>query len=210
MPARPPAQYVSKMVVSGTAGTTNWANVYYFQTPGHALTVADYTFIYAYIETDLLRPYIHNMDVLHTVTGVDFQDLTSSSGASYFVNPNVIGTNAGTALPASCCVLISHAIARRFRGGHPRHYLPFGQNTDTVDNVNWTNTFLTNVQNDMNDFFTQVHLALVADTGSGEMGSLSYYSALAPRVTPEFDPFLSSAVKPRVCSQRRRLGKIGG
>jgi hypothetical protein len=205
MPARPNAVGVTKLAFSGTAQGTNWANIFYFQTP-HPGTIADYTFVQATASAATLRPWIHNMPTTSFLEQITYEDLSSSSGASLtFPGLHLAGTNAGTPLPANNAVLVSHKIARRYRGGHPRHYMPFGQNTDTSDSQHWTNTFITNVQNDMVAFIAAVNAAIITNWGSGEMGNLSYFTALAPRAVPVFDPFLSTTTSPLVASQRKRL-----
>lgn len=210
MPARPDADHVIQMVVSGTSQSGIWANIWYMKYGGGPASVADLTDIYTFASAQILRPWIHNMGTNCNVTLVKFTDLTSTSGAQYENTTVSAGTNSGNTQPASACVLVKHSILRRYRGGHPRHYLPFGVQNDFANNISWTTGFLANCLNDIQAMITMLNSFAAGSITSLEVGNLSYVSGGAERATPVFDPFINTAVATRICSQRRRLGKVGG
>jgi len=69
-------------------------------------------------------------------------DLASSSGFQGGNNPNTIGTRAGGFIGAGMATLVNHAIVRRYRGGKPRTYLPFGVTTDLNGMSAWAAAYV--------------------------------------------------------------------
>ena len=84
------------------------------------------------------------------LTSVVTQDLASNTGAQGVDSTVVAGTYAGSVLPAGTAVLINHSIARRYRGGKPRTYLPAGSAAALSGPSNWTATFQNGVTANFN------------------------------------------------------------
>jgi hypothetical protein len=154
------------------------------------------------------------------LTGVTVQDLTSATaGAGESLGAHT-GTRSGGPLPAAACVLINQPIARRYRGGKPRTYWPFGAAGDVASTQDWVSGSLT-------DFTAAIQLQLdvilaIVESGTtiSDWVSISYYegftavlnpitgrtrdvpkvrtAAIAPDVINTF------LVNPKVASQRRR------
>jgi hypothetical protein len=80
----------------------------------------------------------HNGYNLATLTATD---LNSDTGAVAVTNPVANGTSASNfPLDASVCWLINHKIGRRYRGGHPRTYLPGPRIEDLQNGISWLTT----------------------------------------------------------------------
>jgi hypothetical protein len=146
-------------------------------------------------------------------------DLGSAAGTQGLDGTAVSGTEAGSCPVASMCVLINHKIARRYRGGKPRTYLPFGLGGDLTDPQTWSSTYVTNVQTGWTAFLAAINgHAFGALTTNGHV-AVSYYQPGGqwnivnnrPKYTPHIrttavvDPILNSVVNSRPANQRRRL-----
>lgn len=78
-----------------------------------------------------------------SLTSTKVLDLSSATGAQGVDTTSISGTRAGTGLPAGVCTIINLGIARRYRGGKPRIYLPFGVAGDLATLGHWTPAFVT-------------------------------------------------------------------
>lgn len=149
-------------------------------------------------------------------------DLSSSSGA-VGINPgSIAGTRSGTHLTGTECTLVSYSIARRFRGGHPRSYWPFGVAGDLQDEQHWSSAYVATAQTAIDND----NAALIAAvwSGGGSLGpvNVSFYSGFTNftgptgrmrprsnvRLAPLVDPILGLTVQVGIASQRKRLLRL--
>jgi hypothetical protein len=153
-----------------------------------------------------------------TLTSVEGIDLSSSTGAESVNVTSHAGTRVGEALPASNCVLVNSHVARRYRGGHPRAYLPAGVAADLGSPQTWDTSYLTDVTNGFADLVLDLQNSLATWSTTKEHVNISYYHLVnvAPigslplwksvlRDTPVIDVVTSSQANPVVGTQRRRL-----
>jgi hypothetical protein len=130
-----------------------------------------------------------------------------------------VGTASGATLPAQICTVISYRIARRYRGGHPRGYWPFGAQTGLVDAGHWTSGYASAVDTQIAAFFTAVQAAGWAGAGTLSHVSLSYFSGFTVitspttgrarnvptvRSSPLIDPVVTLKTQTSIGTQRRR------
>ena len=219
MPPLPSPGMVVKMVLQYHQDDGAAENIFHFQytNPSQA-TSANMGGLWAFMETDFLAAYVGASLAAVTMDKVTLTDLSSSSGAEYTTTPSFTGTNTGSVLPASAAVCVQHVIARRYRGGHPRTYMMVGSASDfaTSSVKDWQASFLTNIQNGWNSFNALFPFSTAG--GIWSRCNVSYYETVIVggvptrqvRATPLVDTIESDIAKVRVCSQRRRLGKIGG
>lgn len=149
----------------------------------------------------------------------DVQDLASSSGASGTNVTSSAGTRTGNPNAAGVAVLLNYAIARRYRGGKPRVYLPALNASDLSNEQTWNGGQLANVVTAWN----AVIAAIIGAPWSGATISghvnVSYYEGFSsyqnpvtlrwknvnkPRSTPITDPILGVTGNVAPASQRRR------
>jgi hypothetical protein len=160
------------------------------------------------------------LNIQSYIRGVDFVDLSSVDGASgTALGAPTVGTRTGNYLPAGAAVLVNHTIARRYRGGKPRSYLPLFTAPDMNGPSKWDVTAQANLQTAFRAFQTDV--AAISELGTALAGpiSISYFNGYAAprprsnghlmypsarRPTPHVDPILSSSVNSKPGSQRRR------
>jgi hypothetical protein len=217
MPPLPSPGQVVKLVMSWQNNDVSAENIFHFSYTGSGTlslgeleTFADDTSM----GPNFLAPWVGASVDTVMLTGRFFTDLSSDTGVTYGDTPSFTGTNTGEALPASTAVCVSHEIARRYRGGHPRTYMMVGSAGDFVDfsNKNWQTAFLANIQAGWNTWQSAFPKTLGARTWNP--CNVSYYETVGGvrtiRATPLVDPIISQIARVRMCTQRRRLGKVGG
>lgn len=212
MPPLPVVPQVCKLEVKGTYHDTQWVNIYYVQYSGTAPSSSDLNNYLIAIATPIETAYEAEMSVDNELTEYVITDLTSSTGATSSLARSAFGSRSGDFNPASVAVVISNHINRRYRGGHPRKYLSWGTSGTFASGStkDWDSAFIT----DCEAKYTAMLAGIVGVTEGGTTFSVnvsvSYRNAGAVRVTAVVDPIVSSSMATRVCSQRRRLGKVGG
>lgn len=149
---------------------------------------------------------------------VDVLDIASDSGLSGQWTGSDSGSRSGAFLPDSVAFNIEFGIARRYRGGKPRIFFPFGVQGDLHDQSNWLNTFTPTVQTNVEAFFTACQALSSGSTSIANHVNLSYYKGftnfLGPsgreravptyRATALSDVIVGYSAKQLVGSQRRR------
>lgn len=136
----------------------------------------------------------------------DWSSNTGLQSSSVGAFTPVAGAGGAVANPPQVCALISYQIALRYRGGHPRTYLPWvannvigGTNHDTI-----SSGALTAMTTAMNHYIT-------AMTGSSILGGQTpviFLGKNAP-ATPRIFPFATFTMQPIVATQRRRVRHVG-
>src|SRR5262245_23053982 len=140
------------------------------------------------------------------LTEVICQDLASDMGQQGNAVVNHVGTRAGALIPVNVACVLSWHIARRYRGGHPRSYAPFGVGADVSAGHLWNTGAQQAFQSGANAFLTAMN-AITIGGSSYFLINVSYHTAHALRPVPTRDPILSVSVDDRIDTQRRRLGK---
>lgn len=147
------------------------------------------------------------------------QDLASLSGADGLYEAITNGSGSSEVMPAGVAVLINHKIARRYRGGKPRSYLPFfGANDNSEDGL-WLGTSISALQSDWNAYIAAIKAITAGATVISRFVNVSYYAGsvgsvidsgkrgkttLTLRAAPVVDEIISSLVNQHPSSQRRR------
>lgn len=154
-----------------------------------------------------------------TLATTECTDLSSSSGALASHSAGIAGTRGGTFMNVGACVVMDYTIGRRYRGGKPRGYWPFGNTADTTGDQVWSGTAISAFQTGVNSFFT----SLLAYGGAGitldNQVNVSYYTGFTnytgsggrakvrsnQRTTPVVDIVTGHIARATIGSQRRRL-----
>lgn len=149
-------------------------------------------------------------------------DLSSATAAQAEFSALTVGTRAGSDLPADASAVSSYEIGRRYRGGHPRGYWPFGTSVDTLTEQEWRTTSVTAFYNAVTDYMASVVAAGWALAGTLTHVNVSYFAGftvqISPgtgrarnvptkRAAPVINPVLAVVLRQRIGSQRRRLGR---
>ena len=152
------------------------------------------------------------------LTEVDVLDIATNSGLSGQWSGDDAGSNTGTAVPAQVATNIEFDIARRYRGGKPRMFLPPGATGDTVDAGHWSTTFIGLVNTGVAAFFSEIEALSIGAVGALTHVNLSYYhgftnvtnSSGRTRAAPKYrdvamvDAVSGYACKAQLGSQKRR------
>lgn len=206
-PKPPPPPGTARVAISGTCQGHAWTQVFYLQLTGSAITVNDLQTLANDIEGFYSTNLAASMPSVWALTDIKIVYIPSAgSEVVYEGTYSLVGTNAGTIVDnAASCLVIRWAISAYYRGGHPRTYMP-GVMTSLVtngSNIDPTNgsAFATKynaIRNGINATTTTNITAVV-------MGTVSFQSGNAWRVTPVFRPFTSVSYNPKLGSQRRRI-----
>jgi hypothetical protein len=114
---------------------------------------------------------------------VDVIDITTETGLSGQDSTVVPGTRLGVPVAYQVAFNVEYGIARRYRGGKPRSYWPFGSNDDLLDYSHWTQALHDAVQTGVTAFFAQVAASSITGLGTVKHINLSYYKGYEPRTT---------------------------
>jgi hypothetical protein len=160
------------------------------------------------------------MDTETTLTEVGVTDLTSPTSAFGSAPFTAVGTRTGGILPASTCVLVNLPISRRYRGGKPRAYFPWGTATDLLTPQQWVAASVTNFTFALQSFLTAVVGHTEGTTVVGDVVNISYYEGFTVVTNPITgrarnvakprtvaiapDPVLDFTINTKPGNQRRR------
>lgn len=149
---------------------------------------------------------------------VDVLDIATATGLSGQWTGSHSGSRSGTPLPVQCASGVEFGIARRYRGGKPRVYLPPGNQSDLLDEATWQSSYLTDVNSGVAAFIAAIEALSIGAMGALNHVVLSYYhgftnitnSSGRERAVPTYrdaalhDNVTGYAAKKVVSSQKRR------
>src|SRR6266581_6098019 len=145
MPALPDVDKVIRIDMKFTISEDLGAKVRFFKRyAGTAPSNADL----AEFATDVVELWSSSGLKAHTpsacsLTSVECTDLSSSTAAFGADTSVTAGTETDSPLSAADCLVVSHKVGRRFRGGHSRNYWFLGASNDTADRQTWSDAFVT-------------------------------------------------------------------
>ncbi len=206
MPPLPDAAAIVRVRVVGTVNGAPFNNLFHLQYSGSAPSVANLNSVC----TDVLTAWQTNFKSLCpssvVLASADAQDLTNSSAASGTATDTTAGTRSGTAMPNSVAMCITWKINNRYRGGHPRTYLPAGVIADVTGGNRWADAFVTAADTAAAAFLVAMN-AISVGGSTYKMVCLSYRRNKVALVPPVPYTIQSSLVDHRPDTQRRRLGR---
>lgn len=206
MPPLPAVTDVIKYTQLWTVGANAKASsIFHFKYSGGPPNASDCTALAATFQAAMVTQFKPLMGANYWVGLGTVLDLNSNTGAAGTGGTATQGTRTGAALSGQNCCVITHQIARRYRGGKPRSYFPIGNETDVNTVGTWGATFVAAVQSAINAWVVDALAASSGSTTITQYGSVSYYLNKALRATPEWDPILESLVRQRFGTQRRRI-----
>jgi hypothetical protein len=220
MPALPDAPNVLRVAYAFTVGTDLAAGCReFFQYTGAAPSAPDLVTLAAAIGASAVTNLIPLMQADTSLDTITLTDLTSPTSAEGFALIAADGTRAGGQLPANAAVLQSLEILRRYRGGHPRTYWPFGTDDDIATRQTWVGGSVTEFVDGLAAHFATWSVELPAGMATVTPVNVSYYHGFEVitgstgrarnvplvRAAPIIDVVVSSIVRPNIASQRRRL-----
>jgi hypothetical protein len=153
-----------------------------------------------------------------TLTNVVLTDLTSATAAQANDATARVGTNGTSPAPLGAAIIIKRRIARRYRGGHSKVYIPGASIVSMGTNNQWVGASLTAFLAAWNNLISDILTAVPVAAAPAFEVSVSYFQGfhnvtfpsgrIRPvptlRGSPLIDLVLGHAVNPVVASQRRR------
>lgn len=215
MPPLPVVPGVIKLVFSGTIGPYNWANVLHMQYTGGPPNVADLdtfcTAMAGYWNTNLAGEFPSTV----ILTQVQATDLASTSGAQGTAAVSHAGGASGGLVGGQAAFLVDYPSSFRYRGGHPRTYLPPSTTTYLQDSAHWTSASASGMQTNWRLVLGYLYTLSYSSFSCAGQCAVSYVSKVinpvAPyrRTTPLVMPIAQNTcnVKTELGSQRRRIGR---
>jgi hypothetical protein len=222
MPALPPVAKVVQYTFGIKDHTTNRVDINrmhfsYTGTPPTSLQLSSHNTTVLTAFASAVTPSLGNNK---TVVSLDTADLSSPTSGMASSLTAVDGALSGAPLPASTCLLLSGQIGRRYRGGHPRLYMPLGVAASiTADNL-WDPTFVATFITAWDGFVTAVEGAGWAGAGTLNACNVSYYQGWTnlttvggrnynvPKVRvagPVVDAIISFLARAAIAEIRKRL-----
>jgi hypothetical protein len=153
-----------------------------------------------------------------SIAEVDVLDIASYSGSSGQSTQTETGQISGTPIPAQSCVNIEFGIARRYRGGKPRMFMPGPTDAYLANSSTFTTAYIDSINTGMSDFMSLIASVPVGNMGSLQHVNISFYQGFKnvtntsgrTRAAPTYrtvalvDPVESYITKQVLGSQRRR------
>lgn len=151
-------------------------NRFYIGYGGSAPTAGNCTTIAGDIATAWSAHLAGLMPMEWSLTEVDVLDITSLTGSSGQWTGTEAGTDSGTAYPSQIATNVEFDIARRYRGGKPRLFLPGGTQSNALDAGHWSSAFVTSVNTAVAAFFAAIEALTVGATAPLTHVNVSYYA----------------------------------
>jgi hypothetical protein len=117
--------------------------------------------------------------------------------------PGLIDTGA---VPLNVALVASLHTGERYRGGKSRIYVAGCPDAARVDLRQWTNDFVSAMQDGINAVISGINGATSGPFTSVTAGVWHKFSGGAALAPPVFAPYESASIQRRLCTQRRRLG----
>jgi hypothetical protein len=207
MPQLPDAIGCLKVLIKGTNNGNPWLNsLHYMGVTG----VPDNAALTTLAATVASAWTAHIAPIMATTvqrTEVQVIDIGRRDGATGYDTTSAPGTATGnTPLPVNVAICVSESVQYRWRGGHPRFYLPAPFATSTEGGDSLTVAAQTSANQAVDAFFDALNGATVP-AGPPKLACVRFYDNHAMLTTPIVLEVRSFRVKKRLDSQRRRLGK---
>jgi hypothetical protein len=106
---------------------------------------------------------------------VDVLDIATDSGLSGQWTGSDAGGISGATLPWQCAMNIEFDIARRYRGGKPRCFLPPTAAAGLADDSHWSTGTISSVNTGFAAFISEIEALSVGSVGTLAHVNLSYY-----------------------------------
>lgn len=193
-------------------------NRFYLSYSGSAPTAANCATLAGDIETAYVAHLAPLQCTDYDLVEIDVLDIATDDGASGNWTGSTPGTRSGTVLPLQIATNVEFEIARRYRGGKPRMFMPPGVDGDLSTQAAWSNTFTAAVNTGVAAFFTAIEALSIGAIGTLAHVNLSYYQGFTnittssgrERAVPKYrtaakvDPVTGYSCKAILGSQRRR------
>lgn len=157
------------------SGVGDWGTRFYLSYSSSAPSGADCIALATELSTAYSAHLVGLASSAVLLSECDVLDIATHSGLSGQYNPSTTGTRAGTPNAAQVAFNVEYGIARRYRGGKPRGYWPFGVNNDLTTWSMWSTSLVTAVNTGIAAFFAAVEASTPGSFTGLQHVLLSYY-----------------------------------
>ena len=198
---------VARFAVSGTNQGQKWVNVFHAKYSNVPADTPTMNAICQAVHTAYLNAFTTLWSANCILNTVDGQDLASRTGAIGTFSLTHPGTSAPAIdMPCQVALTLSWTITDRYRGGHPRTYLPGINGQNVTGGRLLTVAGHTTYLNAASAFLTDMN-AITAGASSWQMCCVRYFSQHQLLANPLVRLIGGQSVHGRIDTQRRRLGK---
>jgi hypothetical protein len=219
MPALPNVPGVIKMTIDwGVEANVLAQTIHHWEFTGSA-TAGDMTAfaVNAQGAADAAAPFVPLASDQVGMLAITVRDLTSDMGVEVSGGTPWLGTRGAALTSPGTAVLVRHQIARHYRGGQPRSYLPLGVSGDIATSGLWSDAFV-NAVNSAWGSWVSSNTGPIGGLTIASIANVSYYKGFTPfttpsgrvknrpnlRATPLVDAFTGHTTSKTIASQRRR------
>lgn len=203
------AGVVKIRLVGKTSGGVNWANVMHAKVTG-VLSTATLNTVATAIRGYWLSDLAPKIIIGNNLSLVEVTDLGSRTGNQGTDTTGGNGAQAATGAPSNVAVCLTLKIPNRYRGGHPRLYMPGVNNADASNGATLSTTAQNAYTAAGRAFLGHVNAIIVGAT-TWQLAAVSYYHTVnqVPAYKYPPDVYIISDIicRGRLDSMRRRLGK---
>jgi hypothetical protein len=179
----------------------------FFHTTSGPVSNADLITIAALVSTQWNTNLAADTPNTTILRQVEAEDLGNPSTVPGLWSGSRPGSYPTTGQSAEVATLVNFVIARRYRGGKPRVYLPMGVSAQLSSPVQWQSTYTSAVTAHWANFQTAIRSGSPSSATLDKQVNVSYYAHHALRGSPVVDDILSASASPIPASQRRRMGR---
>lgn len=201
----PPVPGVTKFEFHGSLFGPPVVNIFHVQYGGGPPSATDLATHASRMHDSFQQVFQSLLSTAYNATGTTATDLSSSTGAVATQGGPWTGTGGSDYLPNNTAMLINWSIPRRYRGGHPRTYLPGLTLSDTSGPTSWTPAVVSSFSAAAENFLSRVNAPAIGAYGPFSMVCVHYYHLGAYRVPPLVDPVTAGAAHGMPASMRKRM-----
>lgn len=220
MPALPAAPGVVRLTLPyKTPRSTASLSRFFVHYTGTAPTAAQLGTYCDAVASALATQFGPLMSGLNSFLPVQGEDLSTATGAVASGTTTNAGSRAGGAIAPGTALMLQFLIARRYRGGKPKIFLPLGVSADITAGGVWAPALLASSTTGWSAFITSIVAAGWTAAGTITQVAVSYYAGFSVvtnpishrarnvptlRGTPTVDTVTGVNSETELASQRRR------
>lgn len=208
MPSLPNVNGVARFTVTGHQGTEKWANIFHIAGLTGPWTQGEMTTAVAQLGTIYSNRFGASLSSAGGLDQVDGIDLTNSTGVIARNTTTHAFTGGAASTSPNVAFVLHWAIARHYRGGHPRTYLPCVQEADVDVSGNVSAGTKGNINAAAALFLSDITTNITVGGVGAVLCAVHYYKDKVLLSTPLVDNITLGTCRNVVGTQRRRLPKI--
>lgn len=141
VPPLPPAGDVLRIALQFTQESKTFGCRFFVSYSGGTPSAADCTALANEVASAWGTQFSPLQSTAVSLTEVTVEDLSSDTANFGTWAGTTTGTRSGTAAPMSICLRIDFTLARKYRGGKPKIFLPLGVDSDIYEQTSWLAAF---------------------------------------------------------------------